>query len=365
VSDPLRRGDPFRRSYLFLSLCGAFWLCGCGVQGAPRPPRVEQPQRVTDLAVAQSSRTLTLRFTVPQLATDGERLTKPQEMEILRAIFPSTQPVPPSSDALQPWIEVSAENFAKLAKDGRVAYPITLTQAEFLAQRGRTLLIAVRTLTRRWRGRAVESQLSSLVQMTLLDVPRSVEDLRVETTEHALDLSWNPPVDALSGEPASGISAYRVYRRSGRSGHFAKIGEASSTTFRDTDFEFGRTYAYKVAALMKIGSETAEGEESPAVEVTPRDTFPPTAPTGLSGIYTSQAVELVWAADTEPDLAGYNVYRRERNGPEQKVNPDIVRTPVFRDPSVVEGRRYFYRVTALDQANNESPPSTEVSVETR
>jgi len=364
VSDAPRRGDSSRPS-LLLSLCGALWLCACGVQGTPRPPRVEQPQRITDLAVAQSSRTLTLRFTAPQLAADGERLTKPQEMEILRAIIPAGQPAPASSLALQPWVTVSAEDFVRLAKGGKVIDSMTLSEAEFLEQRGKSLLIAVRTLTRGFRRRPVESGLSNIVRLTLLDVPRSVEDLRVVATEHALEIGWKPPTRALSGQPAADLSAYRVLRRAGQQGSFVKIGETTRTAFRDTDFEFGQTYAYQVAALMKVGTETAEGAESPAVEITPRDTFPPAPPTGLSVVYTSQAVELVWTASPEPDLAGYNVYRREGSGPTQKVNQEIVRTPVFRDTSVAEGRQYFYRVTALDLGNNESLPSQEVSVETR
>ena len=74
---------------------------------------------------------------------------------------------------------------------------------------------------------------------------------------------------------------------------------------------------------------------------------------------------LHWLPNTEPDLAGYNVYRREGSTPTRKVNQEIVRTPIFRDTSVAEGRQYFYRVTALDLANNESVPSEEESVETR
>ena len=365
MSDAPRRGDSSRHSHLLLTLCGAFGLCTCGVQGPPRPPRVEQPQRVADLTVAQSSRTLTLRFTAPQLAADGERLTKPQEVEILRALFPAGQAAPPLNTALQPWVTVSAAEFARLAKNVKVVYPISLTEPEFREQRGKMLLIAVRTLTRGWRGRAFESDLSNIVRMTLLDVPLAVQDLRVVATEHAVELTWKPPASALSGEPASAVSAYRVYRRTGQPGSFVKIGETGGVVFRDTDFEFGHTYAYKVAALMKVGTETAEGEASPVAEITPRDTFPPAAPTGLSVVYTSQAVELVWTASPEPDLAGYNVYRREGSTPTRKVNQEIVRTPIFRDTSVAEGRQYFYRVTALDLANNESVPSEEESVETR
>jgi hypothetical protein len=365
VSEAPPRGGSFHPFHLLLFLCSALGLGACGVQGLPRPPRVEQPRAVTDLAVTQSSRTLTLRFTAPQLAADGERLTKPQEAEILRAIFPAGQPAPASGGALQLWVAVSAGDFAKLAKGGKIVYPITLTAAEFREQLGKNLLVAVRTLTRRWRGRPVESGLSNIVRMTLLDVPRSVEDLRVVATEHALELSWKPPVRTLSGELPSGISAYRVYRRAGQAGSYVKIGDARGTSFQDTDFEFGRTYDYKVAALIKVGAETAEGDESPVVEITPRDTFPPSPPTGLSVVYTSQAVDVVWTASPEADLAGYNVYRREGSAAAQKLNPEIVKTPIFRDPSVVEGRQYFYRVTALDLSGNESAPSEEVSVETR
>jgi hypothetical protein len=364
VSDPPRRGDPLPLLRLLLACGGVCWLGACGVQGPPVPPRVEQPQRVSDLAAAQAGRTITLSFTAPQLAADGERLTKPLEAEILRAVIPAGQPAPPSSEALQAWVALSAGEFAKLAKSARVVYFITLTKAEFREHCGATYLFTVRTLTRRFRRRVVESRLSNVVQMTLLDVPLSVEDLHVATTEHALELSWKPPQRAVSGELASRISAYRVYRRVGKTGAFEKIGEISDPLFRDMDFAFGRTYTYKVAALMKVGTQTAEGEASPETEVTPRDIFPPAAPTGLTAVYTAQVIELVWTANSEPDLAGYNVYRREGSGPVQRMNPEPLRTPIFRDRSVAEGRQYFYRVTALDLANNESAPSEEARVGT-
>ena len=364
MSAPPRRGDRLLLVRLLLAFSGVCWLGACGVQGPPLPPRVEQPQRVSDVAVAQAGRTLTLSFTAPQLAADGERLTKPLEAEILRAVLPAGQPAPPSSEALQAWRALSAEEFAKLAKSEKAVYSITLTEADFREHRGATFFFAVRTLTRKFRRRAVESGLSNIVQMTLLDVPLSVEDVRVATTEQALGLSWKPPERALSGQPASGISAYRVYRRVGKAGAFEKVGETSDTVFRDTDFAFGRTYTYKVAALMKVGTQTAEGEASAGTEVTPRDIFPPAAPTRLTAVYTTQVIELVWTANSEPDLAGYNVYRREASGPVQKMNQEPLRTPIFRDRSVVEGRQYFYHVTALDLVNNESAPSEEASVET-
>jgi hypothetical protein len=36
-------------------------------------------------------------------------------------------------------------------------------------------------------------------------------------------------------------------------------------------------------------------------------------------------------------------------------------TPAFRDLNAVPGRRYFYRVTAVDRSGDESPPSEAAS----
>jgi fibronectin type 3 domain-containing protein len=76
-------------------------------------------------------------------------------------------------------------------------------------------------------------------------------------------------------------------------------------------------------------------------------------------------VELVWTANAEPDLAGYHVYRHEQDGPAQKLNPELVRTPIFRDGSVAARHVYLYHVTAVDLIDNESSPSEEVQVETQ
>jgi len=41
----------------------------------------------------------------------------------------------------------------------------------------------------------------------------------------------------------------------------------------------------------------------------------------------------------------------------------LLPTPAFRDNAVVPGRRYWYTVTALDRAGNESAPSSSVAVD--
>jgi hypothetical protein len=321
---------------------------------------------VTDLAVLQKGQTLELSFALPLLATDGERLTKPLEVQILRAITPAGGEAPTTAAGLDLWLTLSAEDLARYTQAGKVIFPLTLSADEFRQEQGASFAFAVRTLTRGFRRRPAKSESSQVVHTTVLDVPEPVKDLQARATESALELSWSQPARSLSGKPVSNLAGYRVYRSTtGKPGSFQLLAEPSAPSYRDAEFEFNRTYFYKVAAVLRAAGRVAESEDSPLAEITPRDTFPPAAPQGLSAIYAADAVELVWAANAEPDLSGYNVYRREEDGRPQRVNPEVLRTPIFRDSSVTAGHQYRYYVTALDLTNNESSPSEEVLVETQ
>jgi fibronectin type 3 domain-containing protein len=75
-------------------------------------------------------------------------------------------------------------------------------------------------------------------------------------------------------------------------------------------------------------------------------------------------VELSWAISPEGDLAGYRVYRGERDDTTgERMNAELLLSPTFRDISVMAGRGYSYRVSAVDRAGNESPLSSAVRAE--
>ena len=91
------------------------------------------------------------------------------------------------------------------------------------------------------------------------------------------------------------------------------------------------------------------------------DTTPPSVPRTLAATLQGGTVHLTWTPDTEPDLAGYNVYRgAAAAGPYARVNSALVTAASFDDapPPAVGG--WWYQVTALDQAGNESAASTPV-----
>jgi hypothetical protein len=110
---------------------------------------------------------------------------------------------------------------------------------------------------------------------------------------------------------------------------------------------------------------------SAPVTLTMRDIFPPQAPTGLEAVpggatAADRSIDLSWTPNPEGDLAGYFVYRQEVDskgevaGTATRLNQTPVVGPAYRDQTAMAGRRYAYRVSAVDTAGNESPRSDEV-----
>lgn len=318
---------------------------------------------MTDLSAQQVGPGIELSFTLPTTATDGELLTKPIEVEFSRVITPAGAGAPQAPGA---WTAVPAADLARAAGAEKIDLSEGLSPAEYRRLLGASITFWIRTLTRGFRNRPIESELSNAVRVALLAVSAPPEGLRVTPAEHALRLTWAAPAISLIGRPLDDLAGYRIYRsETGAPESFRPVGESPRPAYDDRSFQFGASYFYRVRALFKRGAETAESEDSTAVSITPRDVFPPLAPTRLSAVYAAGAVELIWNANTEPDLAGYNVYRSEQGAPPRKVNADLVRTPVYRDASVEPGRRYEYRVTAVDLSGNESAASETARIETR
>ncbi len=99
-----------------------------------------------------------------------------------------------------------------------------------------------------------------------------------------------------------------------------------------------------------------------AILLTPAgtDLTPPSAPTNLWASAGDGFVSLAW--DTTADAAGYYVYRSPvSGGGYARLNSTPVAGTTFTDDTVANGSRYYYVVTAVDGAANESQRSDEAS----
>jgi hypothetical protein len=86
---------------------------------------------------------------------------------------------------------------------------------------------------------------------------------------------------------------------------------------------------------------------------------PPADPTGLTAAVTALAIDLDWADNTEPDLAGYDVWRAATpGGTFVRLNPSLLTASTYSDPSAVPGQAYDYQVVAVDTTSLESGPAS-------
>lgn len=88
------------------------------------------------------------------------------------------------------------------------------------------------------------------------------------------------------------------------------------------------------------------------------DSVPPATPSGVSLTLRAGGLQLAWARNQEPDLAGYRVYRSDSALTGFSVTA-TTETPLHREAL---GSLAYYRVSAVDRAGNESAPSGSVAL---
>ena len=253
---------------------------------------------------------------------------------------------------------------------------------ETKAHPGGTLAYIVRTRASQKRASAD----SNVVSVRVFPVPEHIASVEARITESAIELSWSTPAQTSAGDPLSVVVGYRIYRSESNPSSAssstqaipnekaetpsALLASSETNSYRDASFNFDRTYVYIVRSVIQVENNSLESSDSQPVTVTPRDTFPPVAPQGLVGALLpgstpgTVVVDLSWSISLETDLAGYRVYRSEQESARgQLLNPDLLPTPAVRDTSVQPGHRYWYIVTAVDRAGNESAPSDPVTID--
>ena len=93
------------------------------------------------------------------------------------------------------------------------------------------------------------------------------------------------------------------------------------------------------------------------------DNIPPSEPRNISTITGDKRVDIYWDANTERDVAGYNVYYSYSYDGKYTLIGSTVGTH-FIDDEAVNGTTYYYAVSAYDYDGNESELSLDVVYDT-
>ena len=361
-----------------MSIC--LLAAGCGVPGEPVPPSPPIPTAVKYLTAKQLGDGVLLSFTLPTKSTLGERLTQTPTMEVFRGGLQ-----PDGTPNLRSFRQVDVVPGAVLShyvKQGMVEFVDAVLPEEIRANPGELIVYGVRT---RVSERKISAD-SNFAPVNLYPVPERIAKIDVQESERSLRFKWSAPTKTSGGTALPPIAEYRVYRGeldpasqadAEKDIHAAvwklpllQIAAPKEPEYQDTGFDYGKTYVYVVRTVVNEAGAPRESADSAPAIVTPKDIFPPEAPRDVVAAVLPGAaggagvVDLSWSLNVETDLAGYRIYRSESEGARgQPLTPDLLPTPAYRDATVQSGRRYWYAVTAVDRAGNESATSAAAAVE--
>ncbi|MDE2141049.1 MAG: hypothetical protein KGJ84_01385 [Elusimicrobia bacterium] len=156
-------------------------------------------------------------------------------------------------------------------------------------------------------------------------------------------LTWSAPLD---GTPAS----YSVYRGGVRISSGLAPLTLGAGAFDDLPPSDG-TYAYAVSAVDAAGNEGPLSGSAPQIS---RRAPPPAPVSFVAQLNAFNRIELSWQAASTETPSGYNLYRSTSAiASLAGVAPVLVSTPPVTDTPASNGL-YYYAVTALDFAGNES-----------
>ena len=391
-----------------LAVCA---IAACGKKGpplAPLPLAPEAPQAVSARRIGDS---VYLQFTVPAKNVTGggpfsvDRLevfavtlapgaTAPPNRDLLKpALVVAKIPVRPPADPDAPPVEGAAEDTRPAPGDVvtfvETITPALMTPQEITPPAKAAAAAPVTPPVAAAPGAppgavpappappepAVLSRLYSLqgvaangargpagtrVSVPLVPAPGRPRPGKGTFDQTSVAITWDPPA-ALSDE-APGLT-YNVYAPAAAGAAPAAAGAVVKapaplhpkpldvTTYTQPGAAPGEEQCFVVRSVAAIGTLTVESDASDPICVTPADTFPPAAPTGLAAVSGTGVINLIWDPNKDADLAGYVVLRGEAPGDTlQPLTPQPIRETRYVDRAVQPGVTYVYAVVAVDRA---------------
>ncbi len=355
-------------------------LVACGSPGVPLPPSLELARPVTDLRAVRKGEKVYLTWSVPTQTTEKRNIRRFGPTQICRSTSAEMREcgtlVAELSPQHSPQLSTaSAQPGRELQASFTDQLPLSMQSLNMQSldmqspSTSANIFYAVNVLNSYGKS----AGLSNAVQVPGVPTLPPPADFQAQLTGEGEHLSWDPI--AASPKVPGLRYLYRIYRHDLESGNDVIAGELPATdeaapSVLDHSLEWERTYDYRATVVTittptNLAEQQVEGEDTAPVRVFAHDVFPPAVPSGLQAVFSGPGqkpfIDLVWAPDTDADLAGYNVYRREEGTQPTKINSEPSKSAAFRDSQVSSGHKYFYSVSAVDMRGNESAQSEEAS----
>jgi hypothetical protein len=273
---------------------------------------------------------------------------------------PATPPIAPPVGGALPTVSAMPTPAAQPAKPVEIPVVPGLPTATVAPATVPTRIYAIRGISRAGRPGLPSTRLA----IPLIEPPPSPAPVVVRmVVEGVLNIEWMPPVAEFGSLPL----LFNVYRAGSLSTPMNQ-GAINGVLFQMRVGEYGKEQCFAVRTVQTSGAVAVEGDPTPPACLTPADTFPPVQPRGLRAVAEEGAINLVWEANTEPDLAGYLVLRGDASGGTlQPITAQPLKDASYRDTAIKPGVRYMYAVVAVDNATprNTSAQSAPEAVTSR
>jgi len=376
-------------------------LVGCGLAANPQPPTLWLPAPAKDLAATRVGDEVHLHWTMPKSTTDKVTLKGDQQAHFCwasEALVPQKAVAVTTAPAGEPGVAgkpatagkteaqtraapIFDQNTCRSAGDGLFAPD---KPADFTATMPPELIVgpprAVSYYLELENRAGKTAGPSNAAWVAAGAAPPAVTGLHLETRTEGVVLHWDAAAPekrmvvrirrTLSDE-AGARKPNQAYGASLPKEQVLEVdldkGDPGVALDRDAALDHEWKYSAERVVLVDLDRHALEiaGSRSAVMTIDAKDVFPPAVPAGLAAVADAQAkaIDLSWAPNTEPDLAGYVVYRRDVTAGAALARISgkaLVVPPSFSDATVVAGHRYAYAVSAVDADGNESARAGEV-----
>jgi parallel beta-helix repeat protein len=196
-----------------------------------------------------------------------------------------------------------------------------------------------------------ESEWSNMVNITVDYSPKIPRKLNISVYPegNALNLTWESNlVDTVE---------YEIYYKITNMGEWKYLNniEHPQHIFNHSNLSNSEEYYYKIRAKDSIGQYSSF---SRTVSAIPLDSVPPNKPNGLTvEEITVDSIALVWNANIDTDLEGYNIYRSTIPNPKdwgEPIHSTIKGDEKYIDLDLASAFTYYYVINAYDEVPNNS-----------